>query len=105
VQSWRSHGEHLDIYAALIHQRQPMLPQVVEPLLDFTSVEPAGTLLSDRRCFPGSTDVSSDKMLFDSYDFHGVIFLSFTFQESDVKFAAIDIGRYVAYCIGWQRPR
>src|ERR1700683_164316 len=75
VQSWRGHGELLDIYPALIHQRQPLLPQVVELLLDFPTVEPVGTLLSDRRCCPGSTDVSSDKILFDSDDFHGVIFL------------------------------
>src|SRR5271168_3678124 len=43
-----------------------MLPQVVEPLLDFTSIESAGAVSSDRRCCPGSTDVSSDKMLFDT---------------------------------------
>jgi hypothetical protein len=36
--------EHLDIYSAFIHQRQPMLPKIVEPLLDFTSTEPARTL-------------------------------------------------------------
>lgn len=36
--------EHLDIYSAFIHQRQPMLPKIVEPLLDFTSIEPARTL-------------------------------------------------------------
>jgi hypothetical protein len=50
---------------------QPMLSQVVEPLLDLASVEPGGAFLSDRGSCPGSADVSSDKMLFDSDDFHG----------------------------------
>ena len=68
-QSGCSHREHLHIYPARIHQRQPLLPQVVEPLLDFPAVESAGTLLSDRRCSQATrmsavTKCSSIPMIF-----------------------------------------
>lgn len=43
VQGWRGHGKHLSIHPALIHERQPLLSEVVESLLDLTPIKTAGT--------------------------------------------------------------
>jgi hypothetical protein len=71
MQSWRSRGEYLDIYPLSSISANRCSPKSSSRSSISTSVEPVGTLLSDRRCRPGSTDVSSNKMLFDSYDSHG----------------------------------
>ena len=59
----------MDINSALIHQRQSLLSQIVEPLLDLPPFKPTGTLLSNRRRCPGGANVRSQKMLFDPISF------------------------------------
>jgi hypothetical protein len=58
VQGWRGHRENLYIHPAFIHKRYAPLPQIVQPLLNFSPIEPGGTLLPDRRRCPHRSNFS-----------------------------------------------